>query len=87
MLIDDWMPVYDAEAFRRFERPGCATAVWNFTVDEAERGLARVATETRIRCVDDGARRRFRPYRAVVRVPSGLIRTSMLRAIAQEASR
>jgi hypothetical protein len=85
MLIDDWMPVY--KAFRRFERAGCATAAWNFTVDDAESGSTRVATETRIRCVDDGARRRFRPYWAVVRVPSGLIRMSMLRAIAQEASR
>ena len=77
----------DAEAFRRFERPGYATAVWNFTVDDAPSGPVRLATETRIRCVDAVARRRFRPYWAVVRLGSGLIRISMLRAIAQEASR
>ena len=77
----------NAEAFGRFERPGCAKAVWNFTVDDAASGTARLATETRIWCVDDAARRRFRPYWAVIRRFSGLIRISMLRAIAQEASR
>lgn len=77
----------DAEAFRRFETPGCAKAVWSFTVDAAGHGSTRVATETRIRCVDGAARRRFRPYWAVVRRFSGLIRISMLRAVAQEASR
>jgi len=77
----------DAEAFRSFARPGCAKAVWNFTVDDAGGGSTRVATETRIRCLDDAARRRFRLYWAVVSRFSGLIRISMLRAIAQEASR
>src|SRR5207245_10189624 len=66
---------------------GYATAVWNFTVDDAPSGSVRLATETRIRCVDAVARRRFRPYWAVVRLGSSLIRISMLRAIAQEASR
>jgi len=77
----------NAEAFRRFEWPGCAKAVWNFTADDAGSGSTRLATETRIRCVDDAARRRFRPYWVVVGRFSGLIRISMLRAIAQEASR
>lgn len=77
----------DADGFRRFERAGHATAVWDFRVAGAGRGTTRLTTETRIRCVDGAARRRFRVYWALVRPFSGLIRILMLRAVAQEAAR
>jgi hypothetical protein len=75
----------DADAFRRFERAGYAKAVWDFRVTDAGRGSTRLTTETRIRCADATARRRFRVYWAVVRPFSGLIRILMLRAVAREA--
>lgn len=75
----------DADGFGRFERAGYAKAVWDFRVADAARGSTRLTTETRIRCVDATARRRFRVYWAVVRPFSGLIRMLMLRAVAREA--
>ena len=74
----------DADAFRRFERPGYAKAVWDFRVTDAGHGSTRLTTETRIRCVDATGRRRFRVYWALVRPFSGLIRILMLRAVARE---
>src|SRR5688500_13499224 len=77
----------DAAAFPSFERPGYAKAVWDFRVTDAGANATRLTTETRIRCVDAPARRRFRLYWAVVRPFSGLIRILMLRAVAREATR
>ena len=77
----------DADAFRRFEKAGHARAVWDFRVTAAGHGSTRLTTETRIRCVDATARRRFRVYWALVRPFSGLIRILMLRAVAREATR
>jgi hypothetical protein len=85
-----WTPsggraVLDADGFRRFERAGYAKAVWDFRVADAGHGSTRLTTETRIRCVDFTARRRFRVYWAFVRPFSGLIRILMLRAVARQA--
>ena len=77
----------DADGFRRFDRPGYAKVVWNFTVEDGGGGAARLATETRIWCLDRASRRRFRLYWLVVRPFSGLMRRVMLRAIAREAGR
>jgi hypothetical protein len=49
-------------------------------------GGSRLATETRIGALDDGARRRFRLYWFVIGEFSGLIRRRWLRAV-QEAAR
>lgn len=75
------------EAFRDFSRPGYAKAVWTFSVTGEAPGTTRLATETRVACVDAASRRRFRLYWLVVRPFSGLIRRAMLRAVAREASR
>jgi hypothetical protein len=75
----------DPDGFRRFERAGYAKAVWDFRVADAGHGSTRLTTETRIRCVDSTARRRFRVYWAFVRPFSGLIRILMLRAVARQA--
>jgi hypothetical protein len=65
--------------------PGSARAVWNFTVRELGEGVVELATETRVRCADTAARRRFRPYWALVRPASGAIRRLMLREIGRVA--
>ncbi len=71
----------DAEGFRQFRRPGFAKAVWNFSVEGERGGETRLATETRILCLDQASRRRFRLYWTAIRPFSGLLRREMLRAV------
>jgi hypothetical protein len=73
--------------FRSFARGGHAKVVWTFTVEDAGPGAARLATETRVACVDAASRRRFSLYWLLVRPFSRLIRRAMLRAVAREAVR
>ena len=77
--------INDADAFRHFDQPGYAKAVWNFSlVDEGE-ATTRLATETRVRCLDDRSRLRFRMYWSVIGPFSGLIRREVLRTIRNAA--
>jgi hypothetical protein len=75
----------DPKGFDGFVRPGFAKGALNFTV--SERGPARtlLATETRVLCTDDAARRKFRLYWRVVGPFSGVIRHLMLRQVKQVA--
>jgi hypothetical protein len=74
----------DAAEFGVFDRPGMAVAAWNFTVLPTDEG-SLVATETRVRCTDDAARRSFGRYWRVVKPFSGVIRMEALRAIRRTA--
>jgi Protein of unknown function (DUF2867) len=74
----------DPAEYAVFDRPGMAVAVWNFTVLPTDEG-SLVATETRVRCTDDAARRSFGRYWRVVKPFSGLIRMEALRAIRRTA--
>jgi hypothetical protein len=75
----------DADGFRAFEERGFAKAVWNFSLSEREMGLTNLATETRVRCLDDESRRRFRLYWTLIGPFSGLIRKEALRIVRQQA--
>jgi len=75
------------EEFKRFATPGHARAVWSFVIEPVGPEATRLATETRVACVDAASRRRFRLYWVVVRPFSGLIRSAMLAAVAREAMR
>ncbi|HXU40412.1 MAG TPA: hypothetical protein VN937_28910 [Blastocatellia bacterium] len=70
-----------AEEFKAFEQAGYAKAVWNFSLVEEGVDATRLATETRVRCLDDGGRWVFRLYWSVIAPFSGLIRGEVLRAI------
>ena len=74
----------NAESFKRFETPGFAKAVWNFSLDP-EGVNTRLSTETRIKCTDAESKRRFGFYWMFIRPFSGLIRTEMLKLIKQKA--
>ncbi|HEX2209678.1 MAG TPA: hypothetical protein VHG93_18500 [Longimicrobium sp.] len=74
----------DPAEFAVFDKGGMAVAAWNFTVLPTDEG-SLVATETRVRCTDDAARRSFARYWRVVRPFSGLIRMEALRAIRRAA--
>ena len=71
----------DADEFRTFDRPGYAKAVWNFSLVQEGPQTTRLATETRVLCLDAASRRRFRMYWALIAPFSGLIRREVLRAI------
>lgn len=74
-----------AEDFQSFNKPGFAKAVWNFAIDEKSPDKIKLSTETRVLCLDQASRRRFRFYWTFIRPFSGLIRMEMLRAIRHEA--
>lgn len=71
----------DVEGFRRFDRPGYARVGWAFTVEPVGRAGSVVTTETRVRCTDEGSRRRFRWYWRAIGPFSSLVRTEALRII------
>jgi hypothetical protein len=75
----------DPKRFQEFTEPGWASAV-NLRVEEVE-GRTVLTTETRVLCTDEGARRRFRRYWALIRPGSGAIRVAWLRAIRRRAER
>jgi hypothetical protein len=76
--------VRTGEAFVEFDEPGFAKAAMNFAV-RAERGGARIVTETRILGTDPGATWRFRLYWLIIGPWSALIRRAALGAIRRRA--
>ena len=78
--------VPDARAFEEFARPGQAKGAMNIRLDPLGDGQTLLATETRVWCVDRRARLLFWIYWTLIRVPSGLIRVDMLRAIARRVT-
>jgi hypothetical protein len=70
-----------AEYLRDFQEPGHTKSVLNL------RHSAGVLTvESRLYCTDAATRRSFRPYWLLVRLPSGQVRMSLLRAIARRVA-
>jgi hypothetical protein len=75
-----------AERFRHLPPAGLAQAFWNFRVRPSGVGT-ELSTETRVRCSDEATRRKFGRYWRIIRLGSGLIRSSMLRHIRSTAER
>jgi hypothetical protein len=72
----------DLRSFRAFDRPGWAQGAISLRIDGLEDGSTLLSTETRVRCVDETARRRFALYWSLINVFSGWLRKDMLRRIA-----
>ena len=72
----------DLDAFRRFDRPGWAQGAISLRIEALEDGSTELSTETRVRCVDDAARRRFALYWSLIKIFSGWLRRDFLRRIA-----
>jgi hypothetical protein len=70
--------------FTSFDEPGYAKATLSFTVEEHGAG-SLLATETRVACTDDSARRKFLLYWRVIAPFSGFIRRSMLKGVKRAA--
>ncbi len=75
----------DLGAFRAFDRPGWAQAAISLRIRPLEDGSTELSTETRVRCVDDAARRRFAVYWSFIKVFSGWLRRDFLRGIVRIA--
>ena len=75
----------DLEAFRAFDRPGWAQGAISVRIEPRDDGSTDLSTETRVRCVDDAARRRFAAYWWFIKVFSGWLRRDFLRRIARVA--
>ncbi|HSO76103.1 MAG TPA: hypothetical protein VLU47_14815 [Blastocatellia bacterium] len=77
----------DAGAFHSFATPGFAKAVWNFSLTEDQAGGTMLATETRVLCLDNTSRSRFKIYWTLIAPFSGLIRNEALRVVKRAAER
>lgn len=77
----------DAEGFRSFKEQGYAKAAWNFSLNEKPDGSVLLETETRVYCLDQSSRRRFRLYWLLVGPFSGLIRREVLQAVKRSAEK
>ena len=77
----------DGDAFVEFDEPGYAKTVARLGAVDLGDGTTRIETETLVAGTDQASTRRFRPYWALIRLPSGLIRRSWLAAIDRRASR
>lgn len=78
--------IRDAAGFAAFDRAGFVKVAMNFGVVEHDDGTL-LTTETRILATDPRSRRNFGRYWFVIRLGSGAIRRSWLRAIARRAER
>jgi hypothetical protein len=85
-----WSPTRNrpvpAPDFAGFSEPGYAKAAMNFTVTPEGDGT-RITTETRIAGTDAEATRKFRRYWLLIRLGSGAIRRSWLKAIRRRLER
>ena len=77
----------DADAFIEFGEPGNAKTVARLDAIDLGDGTTRIETETLVAGTDPASTRKFRPYWALIRLPSGLIRRSWLAAIERRACR
>ena len=75
----------DLQAFRAFDRPGWAQGAISLRVEPLEGGTTALSTETRVRCVDETARRRFAVYWLLIKAFSGWLRHDLLARIARVA--
>jgi hypothetical protein len=75
----------DLAAFRAFDRPGSAQGAISVRLEPLDDGSTALSTETRVRCVDAAARRRFSAYWLLIKVFGGWLRRDFLRSIARAA--
>jgi hypothetical protein len=86
-----WKPggnlqLFTPEEFVQYDRPGFLKATWSFTLTGGDT-CSKLATETRVYCIDEAAKRRFRPYWFIVKPFSGIIRMEILKGIRKKAER
>lgn len=71
----------DASQYAEFNQRGYAKLAWNFAIQEYAAGTVRLSTETRIACIDNHSKSRFKLYWFLIGRFSGLTRREMLRGV------
>ena len=80
-------PVADLPSFIEFADPGWTKYLTEFRIEPGlSRNRCTLSTETRGLSTDVHARRRFRLYWTLIRLPSGLIRREILRSVERTAT-
>lgn len=82
----DSVPGTTPGQFAAFNQPGYVRMAVSFELARAGAGT-RLRTETRVQPTDPASARAFARYWLAIRLPSGLIRRDLLRAIARRAER
>ena len=89
-----WSPTVNAprdfdspQDFLDFDDAGWAKTVCRLEAQDLGNGTTRVETETLVVGNDAASTRKFAPYWAIIRLPSGLIRRSWLAAIDRRAAK
>lgn len=75
-----------AQEFQAFNPPGYAKAAWNFSLHQTEENNTQLSTETRVYCMDERSREKFKKYWMVIGPFSGLIRKEILRTIKRKVN-
>ncbi|MBM2812842.1 MAG: hypothetical protein HW416_3601 [Chloroflexi bacterium] len=78
------LPIGAAE-FAAFGQPGYAKAALNFAIFPLAGDRTRLATETRVHCLDAASRRQFRGYWTLIGPFSGFVRREWLRLVRDTA--
>lgn len=81
------VPFDSPTSFVDFDAPDFAKTVARLDAFDNGDGTTRIETETLVGGTDDASTRKFRPYWALIRLPSGAIRLSWLAAIDRRATR
>ncbi|MCI0396471.1 MAG: hypothetical protein L0332_07145 [Chloroflexi bacterium] len=81
------VPPVEAAAFYNFSTPGFVKYVLDFLLTPQPDGTVQLSTETRVFCLDDDSRQRFRRYWLFIGPFSGLTRRIVLRIIKRDAER
>ncbi|MEM7285228.1 MAG: hypothetical protein AAF480_02665 [Actinomycetota bacterium] len=79
------VPIETPAELLAFDEPGFAKTVARLDAVDLGDGRTRIETETRAAGTDAASTRRFAPYWAVIRLPSGLIRRSWLAGVGRRA--
>jgi hypothetical protein len=77
----------NSEGFRNFKERGYAKAAWNFSLSAKPNETVLLETETRVYCLDESSRRRFRFYWLFIGAFSKLVRREILQSIKRDAER
>lgn len=75
------------EQFKAFDNPGFVKACWNFAVADAGRGKTRVTSEIRIHGTDERSVAKVKNVWGMLKTPSAMIRTEILKLIKKQAER
>lgn len=76
---------FEPSGFIAFQQEGFLKATWNFKLIPLDDHHTKLETETRIFCMGDPVRKKFRLYWFFIRPFSGLIRLEVLRILRKKA--